>query len=318
LSIARKALPVLGTAAATVGLQLLVFGAVAQAQNGLVVLLGSCAAFTVPWPAALLVLRQGGADGLAAMLGSGILLSLIGGPSLGAAYLVQFGIGSFLVPYLLKRGKRWDTAVLTGTALSAAGGLIALGAYSYGKGQTPLSVADQWARNEVDRALKALQGADLPAEVAQQTQRMVEEIGRKLVDLYPAITVLTVAVMLLALVWFLRRRAAASLPAQRPFLTWKVAENLIWVLIGSGAGVLLLQGAWYRLALNVLLVVLAVYLLQGLAILSYFFNAKGVPPVFRVLGYFLVVASFPLRILATGVGIFDLWIDFRKPGKPKD
>jgi uncharacterized protein YybS (DUF2232 family) len=124
--------------------------------------------------------------------------------------------------------------------------------------------------------------------------------------------------MLLALVWFLRRRAAASLPAQRPFLTWKVAENLIWVLIGSGAGVLLLQGAWYRLALNVLLVVLAVYLLQGLAILSYFFNAKGVPPVFRVLGYFLVVASFPLRILATGVGIFDLWIDFRKPGKPKD
>jgi uncharacterized protein YybS (DUF2232 family) len=303
---------------ATVGLQLVVLGAVSQAQSSLLVLAGSCLAFTVPWPIALLLLRKGSSWALVALLASSLLLAGVGGLTLGLAYLVQFGVGSFLVPYFLKRGWEWDKAILISVGASAGSGLVALGAYAYQEGKTPLALADHWARTEVARALEALRSAKLPAEVALQTEQLVEEVGKKLVELYPAITILSVAGMLLVTVWFLRRRAGAVLPPQSPFKGWKVAENLVWVLISSGAGALFLQGGWHRFALNIVLIVSAIYFLQGLAILSHFFNVKGVPPIFRVLGYFLVVASFPLRILATGVGIFDLWIDFRKPRKHKD
>lgn len=242
----------------------------------------------------------------------------MGSAALGGAYLMQFGVGSVIVPLLLKKCWHWDTAVLAGTGLSVAGGASILSVYAYRLGQSPLAFADGWARDEVDRALAALKQAGLPADVAQQTEKVLGEVGNKLVALYPAITVLTVAGMLLVLVMFLNRRAGDALPVQVPFSSWKVAENLIWVLIASGAGVLLFEGAWHRFALNVLVIMAAIYFLQGLAITSYFLIVKGVPPAFRILGYFLVVASLPLRVIATGVGIFDLWIDFRKPRNHKD
>ncbi len=315
---AQKVLSAAGTVVATVGLQLLVLGLVSQGQSSALVFVGSGLAFLVPWPNAYLAVRQGVGFAFCALLVSSILLGIVVSPALAVAYLVQFGLGSVMVPCLLMRGWRWDAAVLSATGLSLGGGILALSAYALRQGQTSLAFADNWARTEVDKALSALDYAKLPAEVAQETQEIVKDLGNRLIELYPAMTILTIALMLLVLVVFLRRKAEHFLPAQSLFHAWKVAEHLVWILIASGAAVLFLDGAWHRLALNILVVVLAIYFLQGLAILNHFFNVKGVPPFLRVLGYFLVVVSFPLRILATGVGIFDLWIDFRKPRNHKD
>jgi len=315
---AQKVLSVVGTVIATIGLQLLVLSLVSQDQSSALVFIGSGLAFLVPWPLALLVVRQGGALALSALMASGLVLGVIVSPALAVAYLVQFGLGSFAVPYLLMRGWRWDVAVLSGTGLSVGTGIVALGAYALQQGQSALAFADNWARTEVDKALSALEYAKLPVEVAQQTEKIVQDLGNRLVELYPAMTILTIAIMLLVLVVFLSRKAGDFLPAQSLFHAWKVAEHFVWILIASGAAVLFTDGAWHRLALNVLVIILAIYFLQGLAILNHFFNVKGVPPFLRVLGYFLVVVSFPLRILTTGVGIFDLWIDFRKPRNHKD
>jgi len=315
---AQKVLSAAGAVVSTVGLQLLVLSLVSQDQSSAVVIVGSGLAFLVPWPVALLAVRHGTGSAFAALLASGFLLGIAVNPVLAVAYVVQFGLGSVMVPYLLMRGWRWDAAVLSGTGVSLGCGIIALGAYALQLGQSTLTFADNWARTEVDKALLALEYDKLPAEVAQQTEKIVQDLGNRLVDLYPAMTILTIAVMLLVLVVFLRRKAGQFLPAQSLFHAWKVAEHLVWILIASGAAVLFLEGPWHRLALNVLVVILAIYFLQGLAILNHFFNVKGVPPFLRVLGYFLVVVSFPLRILATGVGVFDLWIDFRKPRNHKD
>lgn len=315
---AQKVLSASGAVVATVGLQLLVLSLVSQGQSSALVFIGSGLAFLVPWPVAFLAVRLGAALAFSALLASCLLLDIVGSPALAVAYLVQFGLGSVMVPYLLSRGWRWDAAVLSGTGLSVGGGIIALSAYALKQGQSSLAFADNWARTEIDKALSALEYAKLPADVAQQTEKMVQDLGNRLVELYPAMTILTIAVMLLVLVVFLSRKADQFLPAQSLFHAWKVAEHLVWILIVSGAAVLFLDGAWHRLALNVLVVVLAIYFLQGLAILKHFFNVKRLSPFLRGLGYFLVVVSFPLRILATGVGIFDLWIDFRKPRNHKD
>jgi uncharacterized protein YybS (DUF2232 family) len=314
----QKLLPLAVAVMMTVAVHMLVVGFISSTQSSLLVLVGSALAFTVPWPVALLVLRQGPGYGITAALVSLLVLAAAGDAILGVAYLVQFGAASVAVPAMLTKGWSPDRAVLGGAGISLGGGLCALAGYALQKGKTPLALADAWARSEVERALAALKAADLPADVAQQTERMFRQLGDMLIELYPAMIILTIAAMSLVLVLFLVRRGAAWLPQQSPFFLWKVAENLVWVLIVSGSGALFLQGGWQRLAWNLLIIVLAIYFLQGLAILSYFFNIKGVPPAFRVLGYFLVVASFPLRVLAAGVGIFDLWIDFRKPRNHKD
>ena len=55
------------------------------------------------------------------------------------------------------------------------------------------------------------------------------------------------------------------------------------------------------------------YFLQGLAVVSSFLQRKKYPPAIKGLIYLLVFILNPLPMIITGVGVFDLWIDFRRP-----
>ncbi len=63
---------------------------------------------------------------------------------------------------------------------------------------------------------------------------------------------------------------------------------------------------------NIFLVICFIYLLQGLAIVSFFFQIKNVPNFFRFLFYFLIAVQQILMIPIAAIGLFDIWVDFRK------
>jgi uncharacterized protein YybS (DUF2232 family) len=67
----------------------------------------------------------------------------------------------------------------------------------------------------------------------------------------------------------------------------------------------------------VLVILLPVYFLQGLAVIDCFFRRKSFSPVIRTIGYLLVTLVNPLPMLVTGIGVFDMWADFRKPREPE-
>ena len=55
------------------------------------------------------------------------------------------------------------------------------------------------------------------------------------------------------------------------------------------------------------------YALQGLAVLRHFCLRVGVPRPLQVLGFGLLVLQPPLLFLGSaGLGLADLWVDFRK------
>jgi hypothetical protein len=54
---------------------------------------------------------------------------------------------------------------------------------------------------------------------------------------------------------------------------------------------------------------MAVYAIQGLSILSFFFDVWNVRGVFRVLAF--LAAIFIMMPLLLSLGFFDLWFDFR-------
>jgi hypothetical protein len=61
---------------------------------------------------------------------------------------------------------------------------------------------------------------------------------------------------------------------------------------------------------------LSVYLLAGLAIVSFFLKKSPLPTGFRYLFYFLIFAQQIATLLVVAAGLFDLWADFRKLNKP--
>ena len=103
----------------------------------------------------------------------------------------------------------------------------------------------------------------------------------------------------------------------KSFPQWKAPEQLVWVLILSGFIVAFADGPLATVALNLLVILLPVYFLQGLAVIDCFFRRKAFSPVIRTIGYLLLTLVNPLPMLVTGIGVFDLWADFRKPREPE-
>jgi uncharacterized protein YybS (DUF2232 family) len=107
-------------------------------------------------------------------------------------------------------------------------------------------------------------------------------------------------------------RTAIILPKLTGLSGWKSPDFIIWIFLASG-GLLLLPNEQIRFfSLNILILVCFIYLLQGLAIISFLFQNKNVPIFFRYLFYFLIAVQQLLMIPIIAAGLFDIWVDFRK------
>jgi hypothetical protein len=93
------------------------------------------------------------------------------------------------------------------------------------------------------------------------------------------------------------------------FRKWKAPDWLIWPTIGSAFLLITDQGWPSDVALNLFKFLMAIYAIQGLSILSFFFDVWNVRGLLRTLAYLLAVfLMMPLLLL---IGVADLWIDFR-------
>ena len=280
---------------------------------------GALAALLVPLPAAYVVMRLGSWAGCLVVVGTcAVAFGLISQVA-ALGYLLQFGAPALLLTLLLRRGVSWVRAVaLSLFVLLSIGGLSLYGMAARQQiGVTTL--VESYLQSEIETALTLAKDMELPEVQAAQFETTVRHTGDLLLQVYPAVAVvgygLLLLITLLGLV--LAARSRYSIPGI-PFDHWKVPELWIWGLILAGIGVLLTDGILAMVALNLLVVMLALYFLQGLAIVRYFFRIRRVSPVLRTLGYVLLATLNPLPVLVAGIGIFDLWIDFRKPRKAKD
>ncbi len=93
------------------------------------------------------------------------------------------------------------------------------------------------------------------------------------------------------------------------FRRWKAPEFLIWPTLFCGFLQIVEFGVYSQVALGGFKFLMAIYALQGLSVLSFLFEVWRVGPLFRILGFVMVIVlMLPLLL---GIGFFDLWFDFR-------
>ena len=95
---------------------------------------------------------------------------------------------------------------------------------------------------------------------------------------------------------------------------WRASDYLVWVFLASGAALLVPLDLVSIIGLNVLLVTLAIYLLQGLAIVLFWGRRLPLPLGVQCLVIAVVfLITGPLCVIVcTAAGLFDLWADFRR------
>lgn len=280
---------------------------------------GFFANLLVPLPAAYSQMRCGTAAGVGIVGLSAAILFGSGSSGGAIAYLIQFGIASFVLPLLLRRGYAWGRAVaatLAGVAIAAA---VTLGGFALQRGEAIDELVAGYVQAEVDAALSLSEEAELPPEQQAEFASVAKRMGDFLLQAWPALAIVATGAVLLLTVFMLKALSAGyyEVPGL-PFRFWSVPDALIWPLILAGFGMVFAEGAPRLAALNLLVILVPVYFLQGMAIVTFYFERKSVPPFFRGLGYLLAVFLNPLPLIVTGIGVFDLWADFRKPRTRKN
>lgn len=105
------------------------------------------------------------------------------------------------------------------------------------------------------------------------------------------------------------------LPAWGPWARWRAPELLVWIVILSGFALLLPVQQLQIIAMNALVVLGTIYLLQGLAIITFYFERWRLPRILQAIFYgFLVLQQFA-SLGAVLLGFFDIWFDFRRLSK---
>lgn len=270
----------------------------------------------LPLPIALLTLRRGAPTGLLAVLLCAGLVGAGGDAANVVVYLIQAVTASLLLPQLLRQGWLWDRALVATLLTTVAALIMLVVAESRVRGLSIEGLVDAYAVGEVAQVKKLFVDANDELQPAQRDEllKSLESARAFLVRAWPAILTLIAAVFLMVQVLLLKLLPATRLLVQgEPFALWKAPDLLVWPLIVAGFVTFLATGVVQDVAINLLVLLLPVYYLQGMAIVTYFFQQRGTPVWLRLPGYLLLAFFNPLPVMVAGIGLFDLWGDFRKP-----
>ncbi len=307
-----KGQPVLLTAVA-IGMTLLCLLAAAWLGP-----LGAMLNLLTPIAAAYLSMRFGLQSGVVVVAVVSLLVLQLAPLSILAAYIGLFAVGSLLLPWLLRQGVSWDRAVLFTAGGSALVTLVMAVATMLADGINFDLLIGQLLQSEVEQAIQIYRDSGFDESQLQQMQEIVVGIADFIRQTFYGLYLAGVlAIQLLCLALLQRLKKTDYRIEGIAFDRWRLPVALVWVLIVAGFAVLVPQQQIMLLGRNLLAVLLPLYFLQGLSVVSSFLKRKTYPPVLKGMIYLMVFILNPLPLIITGVGVFDLWIDFRRPRKKK-
>jgi uncharacterized protein YybS (DUF2232 family) len=275
--------------------------------------IGVFVSLLAPMPLLLVGLRHGPPVQLLALALAGLSLALLVGWLQSLIFTAEYGVMAAVMAAAIRR--RWSSESVL--AVGTLGPLLASGVVAASLlPSVDLDVAAV-RRHFEDLLAQALQPyLEGERPVPEELQAYIRETMGHVIRLLPALFVLSTAAGAavnygaVRAIW--RRLAGPPLFAERSLAHWAAPEPCVWVLIAAGlAGVLPLP-AVQTAGLNVLCLVGAVYLVQGLAIVRFYLAKASVPPVLRLLAYCFLLVQPLLLLGVAAFGLFDLWFDFRR------
>ena len=290
--------------------------------GGMIPIAGSVFSLLTPLPLILLSLRAGRVVALLGVFAVGIGVAGLLGPGHAWFFYIQFGLPALVLAETIRRQWAPEVSVAVGSLTVVAGALVGLFILAWGAGGSILD----FLTHRLDIAIRDAMELYSKMGVAPDEVGLLfgsgEEIRTFLLTTSPGLF-MAAALLTTSVNFFLARRGAVdgTVVSEGPAtgFTWRVPDWLVWVFIGSGA--LLLSGLPIakEIGFNGLLVMMTVYFLQGLAIAVFWIRRLRLSPFVGFLGVVLLLLQPLLLLLVTLVGLFDIWVVFRRhslPGSP--
>lgn len=160
-----------------------------------------------------------------------------------------------------------------------------------------------------------------PAGDLEAIKVFITQLREQVARLFPALLltsiICTVWLNTVAGQWLLKKKDP-SRTDREDLKNWRLPELLVWPVIMAGSALLVPHAILNTVGLNVGLVLLVLYLSQGLAIVSSMMQKWSLPLTIRIITYsILFLQVYGIGFVAV-LGLADVWVDFRKPRLKKD
>ncbi|BBO86827.1 membrane protein [Desulfosarcina ovata subsp. ovata] len=240
---------------------------------------------------------------------------IIGGITMDIVFFSGLMLLGFALSEMFEKALPVEMAIVAACGIVLGVGLGAMVMYSIASNTGVVSLVSAYVATNLKLSLQLYQSIGIPQETIDAISGSLDRIQYVLVRILPSL----VAASTLFVAWtnliaarpILERRGLAF-PDYGRLNRWRAPDVLIWGVIGSGL-IMLLPATGFRLiGINGLLVVLTVYFIQGIAIVSFFFEKKKLPRPIRVVLYIMIALQQLFLLVIVCIGLFDMWINFRK------
>jgi len=278
--------------------------------------LGALIGVLSPFPLVFVYLQRGRQAGIALFALVFVVLLLLVGATQAMLFLAEYALMALLLGEMIRIQLPGDRCIAISALVS---GLVSIVLLVLLLGDQDTSVKEFFEgqmRAHFSQSMEAFESMGENKVEAEEMKAFAEKAAEGFAASYPAFLLIGSLIgavanyALIRITWM--RIYGPGLFSGRAFSEWICPENLVWGFILSGAALFLGQGMVADAGLNVFLVMLCIYFAQGLSIIVYFLKVRKVPTFFWFVLFILIFVQPLLIGLVAGLGVFDIWADFRK------
>jgi uncharacterized protein YybS (DUF2232 family) len=273
--------------------------------------------FIVPVPLTILVYRHGLRQGIVVAVATSLLAGLVIHVFTTLILLLVLGLVGIAIGVALREGLSASRVMLIGS-IAAVIAYVLLVVFS--QALFEVNILDMMVESfelSIEQVTALYQRMGMAPEQLEETRAMLFDMIELMKIVLP-VTLLLSAIALAFVNFLLSRlilqRLGSTVSWFPPFAYWRFPWYLAWgYILGMGLPLLFHQGPMMVLASNLQIFFTYVFLIQGLAIIWFFFEKHKIHRLGRTL--FLILVFFPRTAFSLFViwgGVLDTWFDFRK------
>jgi uncharacterized protein YybS (DUF2232 family) len=228
---------------------------------------------------------------------------------------VEFSLLGLIMAELYRREWSIGLSVLASTSAVLLIGLIVLTLAGLRQNMGPLEMVHAYMENTLRQSVHVYEDVGARAEKAHELGEYLAVVANVISRIYPSLLIVGTGFV----VWFniilsrpIFKMTNLAYPPYGALDRWRAHELMVWGVIAAGFSLFLPLSSIRWLAINALIVMMAVYVFQGLAIVMFFLNKYRVSPWIRFGVYFLILFQQIFIVGLAAAGLFDQWIDFRR------
>ena len=275
-----------------------------------------------PFPLIFIYLQRGRQVGIALVALVFAVLLLLVGADRAMLFLAEYALMALVLAELIRMQLPGDRCIAGGALASGLISVVLLAALLGDQDTSFKEFFEKQIRAHLSESMEAFESMGEDKGEVAKMKVFAENAAEGFAAAYPAFLLIgsligaVVNYTLIRFAWM--RLYGIGLFSGRAFSDWICPENLVWCFIFSGAALFLGSGMVENAGLNVFLVMLCIYFAQGLSIVVHFLKVRNVPTFFWFVLFILIFVQPILIGLLAGLGVFDIWVDFRKIRNAED